>query len=91
MGTGDLCTWFPFCLGNFKSFFCLGRLRALPAFNSLQAGKGALNLIFLPNSLLNAKPTEFPRLSLGCISLPLPLCLCLCLGPYLSGLASEPG
>lgn len=75
---GDFCTWFPFCLGNVKSFFCSGRLRALPAFNSLQAGKGALNLIFLPNSHLNAKPIEFLRLSLGCVSLPPPLCLCPC-------------
>lgn len=88
---GDFSTWFPLCLGNFKSFFYSGRLRALPAFNSLQAGKGALNLIFLPNSHLNAKPIEFLRLSLGCVSLPPPLCLCPCPRPRRGGLASAPG
>lgn len=95
---GDFCTSFSSCLGIFKSFFCLGKLRALPGFNSPKLGRVHQVSPSCQNSHLNAKATDFLMLSFGFISLPLPhtlrlpsLHLSVCLCPCLCGLASMSG
>lgn len=74
---GDFCTSFSSCLGIFKSFFCLGKLRALPGFNSPKLGRVHQVSPSCQNSHLNAKAIDFLMFSFGFISLPVPHTLCL--------------